>query len=284
MDGTTLRTVNLSPEWYAKTKGYDPKFLGPRVDLPKLSQVRLKDSVLLMDGSGHELKYTHFSVVMSKSRTLAFFTAVNIDGKHNEDLPRDRDVWYFDPRIERKYQMDPKVYEHPELDRGHLVRRLDPVWGKSAKKANEETFHFTNCSPQHRKLNENTWLHLENYILNNAKVYDLKVTVFTGPVFRDNDKVYLKKFAIPAEFWKVVTIRKTDRTLSATAYLQSQRNLISGLKDFSYGEYKTYQVPVGEIESLTGLDFGKLREHDPLSRLKGFPQAVTIGGPGDIVL
>ena len=284
MDETTLRRAELSQEWYARREGYDPKFLELHVDLPTLSQERVKDTVLLKDGSGHELKYTHFSVVMSRSRKLAFFTAVNIDGQHLEDLPRDRDVWYFDPRIERKYQMDPKVYKHPELDRGHLVRRLDPVWGKGAKKANEETFHFTNCSPQHSKLNQRTWLDLENYILNNAKVYDLKVTVFSGPVFRDNDKVYLKKFAIPAEFWKVVIIRKTDRTLSATAYLQSQRDLISGVKEFGYGEYKTYQIPVADIEALTGLDFGKLREHDPLSRLKSFPQAVSIGGPGDIVL
>jgi endonuclease G len=284
MGQTTLKTVELNPDWYAGSKGYDPGFPGLFVDLPTLSPERAKDTVLLTDGSGHELKYTHFSVVMSKSRTLAFFTAVNIDGRHIEDLPRDRDVWYFDPRIERKYQMDPKVYKHPELDRGHLVRRLDPVWGKSAKRANEETFHFTNCSPQHRKLNEKTWLELENYVLKNAKVHDLKVTVFTGPVFRDDDKVYLKKFLIPAEFWKVAIIRKTDGTLSATAYLQSQRNLISGLKAFDYGEYKTYQVPVAHIEELTQLDFGELREHDPLSHLKGFPQALTIGGPDDIVL
>jgi len=284
MDEITLKRVELSPEWYARRKGYDPKFLGPHVDMPTLPPERIEDTVLLKEGNGHELKYTHFSVVMSKSRKLAFFTAVNIDGRRIADLPRDRDVWYFDPRIERKYQMDPKVYNHPQLDRGHLVRRLDPVWGRSAKKANEETFHFTNCSPQHSKLNQKTWLDLENYILNNAKVYDLKVTVFTGPVFRDNDKVYLNQFAIPAEFWKVVTIRKTDRTLSATAYLQSQRDLISGVKAFGYGEYKTYQVRVGDIEALTGLDFGKLREHDPLPRLKSVARAVNIGGAGDIVL
>ena len=284
MDEAKLERVALSPEWYGRSKGYDRKFLGVRVDLPALPPECVEDTVSLKDGSGRELKYTHFSVVMSKSRKLAFFTAVNIDGRRIEDLPRDRDVWYFDPRIERKYQMDPKVYKHPELDRGHLVRRLDPVWGRGAEKANEETFHFTNCSPQHSKLNQRTWLDLENYILNNAKVHDLKVTVFTGPVFRDNDKVYLQKFAIPAEFWKVAIVRKTDRTLSATAYLQSQRDLISGVKAFGYGEYKTYQVPVAQIEKLTGLDFGKLREHDPLSRLKGFPHAVTIGGAGDIVL
>ncbi len=111
------------------------------------------------------------------------------------------------------------------------------------------------------------------------------MTVFTGPVFRDDDKVCQDKFVIPAEFWKVVAIVKTDGTLSATAYLQSQRNLISGLKEFGYGEYKTYQVPVAHIEELTGLDFGKLREHDPLmSGSKSVPRAVTIGSPDDIIL
>jgi endonuclease G, mitochondrial len=285
MNKTTLKTAELSLEWYAGSKGYDPDFLGPRVDLPALSEQQREDLVPLKDGSGHELKYTHFSVVMSKSRQLAFFTAVNIDGKRIEALPRDRDAWYFDPRIERKYHLDPKVYKHPDLDRGHLVRRLDPVWGEEKKVANEDTFHFTNCSPQHSLLNQRTWLELEEYILDNADVNDLKVTVYTGPVFRENDKVYLDKFAIPAEFWKVVTIVKTDGSLSATAYLQSQRDLISNLEEFTYGAYKTYQVPVTEIEALTGLDFGELRQHDPLlSNLESAPQALEIGGPDDIVL
>ncbi len=280
-----LEITELSPEWYFASKGYDPKFLGVPVELPTPTAKRVKDIVLLKDGGGSELKYIHFSVIMSKSRTLALFTAVNIDGKHIKELPRDRDVWYFDPRIERKYQMDPEVYKHPDLDRGHLVRRLDPAWGDEAKEANEDTFHFTNCSPQHKDLNQKTWLDLENYILNNAKVHGRMVTVFTGPVFRDNDKVYLDRFAIPAEFWKVVTIVKTDGILSATAYLQSQRDLIADLEAFVFGPYKTYQVPVAHIEALTDLDFGKLREYDPLRPpLESAPQAVAIGDPGDIVL
>jgi len=281
----TLETAELSLEWYAGSNGYDPDFLGPRVDLPALSEQQREDLVPLIDGSGHELKYTHFSVVMSKSRQLAFFTAVNIDGNRLEALPRDRDAWYFDPRIERQHQMDPKVYKHPDLDRGHLVRRLDPVWGEDAKEANEDTFHFTNCSPQHGMLNRRTWLRLEEYVLGNAKVHELKVTVYTGPVFRADDKIYLDQFAIPAEFWKVVTLVKTDGALSATAYLQSQRDLISNLEEFSFGEYKTYQVPIGQIGELTGLDFGDLAQHDPLlSNLESAPQALAIGGPDDIVL
>jgi len=81
MEKTLLKTVKLSPEWYAKRKGYDPKFLGRLIDSPTLSKERIKDIAFFKDGSGHELKYTHFSVVMSKLRKLAFFNAVNIDGR-----------------------------------------------------------------------------------------------------------------------------------------------------------------------------------------------------------
>ena len=287
----TLETAQLGLEWYLGSQGYDPEFLGPHIDLPTLPPQRSEDLVPLQDGSGYELKYTHFSVVMSKLRKLAFFTAVNIDGQHLEALPRAHDAWYFDPRIAREHHMDPKVYKHPDIDRGHLVRRLDPVWGEHAKEANEDTFHFTNCSPQHSKLNQQTWLNLENYVLGNAKVHNLKVTVYTGPIFHEDDIVYLGQFAIPAEFWKVVAIVKTDGTLSATAYLQSQRDWISHLEafsfgEFNFGEYKTYQVPVAQIEDLTGLDFGELRQHDPLMMpgLGSASQALVIGGPDDIVL
>jgi endonuclease G len=286
MDESTLEAAELAPEWYAGAKGYNPKFLGPRVDLPKLAPEKSADRVPLDDGSGYELKYTHFSLVMSKSRQLAFFTAVNIDGAHTLDLPRKADKWYFDPRIKREYQMGPLVYKQPELDRGHLVRRLDPVWGKPAKQANEETFHFTNCSPQHCKLNQQTWLGLEEYIMQKAKAQGWKVSVFTGPVLREDDKRYLDRFLIPAEFWKVVVLKREDGRLSATAYLQSQRDLISNLEAEVYGEYKTYQVPVSHIEELTGLDFGRLRDHDPLlpPGLEAAPSARLIEGPEGLVL
>lgn len=256
-----------SLEWYAGSNGYDPDFLGQRVELPRIPAEFEGDIARLKDGSGHELKYTNFSVVMNKARKLAFFTAVNIDGAQLQPLKRDSDKWYFDPRIERDAQMGPEVYSKNDLDRGHLVRRLDPVWGSRAVEANEDTFHFTNCSPQHKNLNQKTWQELEDYILRNTDVHNLRVTVFTGPVFRADDMLYRGKFQIPAEFWKVVVIVKQDGNLSATAYLQTQKNLIEDL-EFAFGQYKTYQVPVSRVEALTGLDFGKLRQHDPLAHVE----------------
>lgn len=257
-----------SEEDYVNALGYDPEFLQARVELPRLSAEHEADAAPRKDGKGHLLDYTHFSVVVSKSRRMARYTAVNIDGKRRKQIARERDRWYYDPRIDREHQAGPDLYERNDLDRGHLVRREDPVWGRSATQANEDSFHFTNAAPQHKFLNQRTWRALEDYVLKNADVHDLRVTVFTGPVFRVDDMIYRGKYQLPAEFWKVVVIRKDDGGLSATAYLQTQKNLIENL-EFAYGSYRTYQVPVTRIEALTGLDFGPLREVDPMADTEG---------------
>ncbi len=265
----TLLVEEPSEAWYKGAKGYDPLFLGSafKVQLPHLKSW-LEQDLAHAKAGGPELRYTNFSVVMSKARRLARFTAVNIDGDRLENLPRANDKWYFDPRLDRRYQCGPELYANNDLDRGHLVRRLDPVWGARASEANEDTFHFTNCAPQHKNLNQKTWLGLEDYILKNAGRYGLKVSVFTGPVFREDDLLYRGEFQIPAEFWKVVVVLKEEERLSATAYLQTQKNLLDDL-EFAYGRYRTYQVPVAKIEGLTGLDFGVLRTFDPIAHLEG---------------
>ncbi|MGP1488467.1 MAG: DNA/RNA non-specific endonuclease [Peptoanaerobacter stomatis] len=262
--------------------GYDSTFLGSeyKVDLPRLSDEMKKD-VSCMDNGSYVLDYTHFSIVMCRSRCLAYFTAVNIDGNQAKNIKRSGDSWNFDPRIPTDAQYGDELYAKNDLDRGHLVRRLDPVWGDKAIQANNDTFHFTNSSPQHKNLNQKIWLDLENYILKNAQNHNLKVSVFTGPVFRSDDMIYRGKFKIPAEFWKVAVMIKDDGKMSATAYLQTQKNMIENL-EFAYGEYKTYQVPVARIEEITGLDFGELSQYDPIANIES--AGMVIGAPEHIKL
>jgi endonuclease G len=278
-----IKVVERDSHNYNNRNGYNANFLEKKVPLPTIPDKLIDDVVKLKNSNNKELKYTNFSAVMSKSRGLAFYTAVNIDGSKVEQLERNNDVWYYDPRIEREFQYGPELYSNNDLDRGHLVRRLDPVWGANFKDANEDTFHFSNCSPQHKNLNQKTWLDLEDYILRNTDVHDLKVNVFTGPVFNQNDLIYRGKYFIPSEFWKVVTIVKNDdNSISSTAYLQTQKQLIKDLK-FVFGEYKTYQVQITKIESLSSLDLGNLRDFDPLSKIKDIPVKI-INDEKDIIL
>src|SRR5699024_7045082 len=133
-----------SLERFEQMTGYDPQFLGERFSIlhPTLRTDLQADAVKLINGEGYILNYTHFYIVMSKVRRLAFFTVVNIDGKKLKSKERN-DRWRFDPRIEQQYQIGNELYKDNPLDRGHLVRRRDPIWGSdaTADTANADTFH-----------------------------------------------------------------------------------------------------------------------------------------------
>src|SRR5262249_20022768 len=142
--------ISIDPN-YSNREGYDPEFLGAgklRIELPGLSAAQRADAALARGGDAsdpHELKYHHFSLVVDSTRRLAFFTEVNIDGRSSLSLTREKDKWIFDPRLDREEQVGDDLYKGTPFDRGHLVRRLDPAWGRTeqvARVANDDTFHF----------------------------------------------------------------------------------------------------------------------------------------------
>jgi endonuclease G, mitochondrial len=267
----------------AEPTGYRPAFLSAlRVTLPALSAAQRADAAPMIGSSQIVVPYTNFSLVMSKTRRLAYFTAVNIDGRQLKPITRESDSWRLDKRLERKHQIGATFYKGNPYDQGHLVRRLDPVWGTAADAAHRDTFHYTNAAPQHHTLNRDEWSDLEDYVLNNTATQRMRVSVFTGPVFRADDPLE-KGIAVPVEFWKVVAMIKSDGTPSATAYLLSQRNLI-GTRDFAFGGFRTYQIQIGEVERLSGLTFASLRPHDPLARLRDLYPARELQRLSDIVL
>lgn len=269
----------LRPRKAYTASGYDERFLGPAVPLPKPT----KGEGLLKAGDGKDpwrLDYTHFSVRMHEQRRLPAVTAVNIDGTARLKLSRKGQTWFFDSRIAREQQVGAEFYGPTGFDRGHMVRREDPVWGPpdDAARANEDTFHYTNAAPQHPGLNQKEWLELEDYVLDNADARDLKVSVFTGPVFSAADPVVLG-VQVPMRFWKVAVLVEADtQQLACAAYLLSQEAMVA--EAFHYGRFKTYQVPLVRIEQLTGVHFGKaLRDADRYADRIG-PERVPRWMPG----
>ena len=123
------------------------------------------------------------------------------------------------------------------LDRGHLVRRADAIWGttEEAQQGNTDTFHYSNAAPQAAKFNQGEllWLSLEHYLLDNAATYDRRLIVFTGPVFDLVDPAY-RGVQIPLRFFKVVVFRDGSQTtgpFAATGYLLDQTPQLGDLDD-----------------------------------------------------
>jgi endonuclease G len=269
---------------YENRPGYDPRFLGFSIPLPKLGTKIRKEAFTGWQNNGgtatapYELKYYHYSVIMNRKRRLAVVSAVNFDANAKFRHKREGgDKWFMDPRIPTEYQAGEELYAANPYDRGHLARRADGAWGETedeAKRANDDTFHFTNCSPQHEVFNQSTkankrgvllWGNIEEHIAEQGRANKKKLVVFNGPVFRADDPVH-RGVQVPREYWKVVVFENDQGTPTALAFKLSQESLIREVpeEEFKVGPYRPYQVKMSDLGFLTNLNFGELAKYDPL--------------------
>ncbi|HPF41645.1 MAG TPA: DNA/RNA non-specific endonuclease [Phycisphaerae bacterium] len=245
--------------------GYDPEFLNEETPVPTLPKKLAKDA---FHYKGSPLiHYTHFSVCQSKSRRLPRFVAWNIDGGEMKQLSRKGIKFILDRRVPQEYQAGNELYVDNKYDRGHVARRADLNWGpvKEAKRANRDSFFFTNMTPQHEKFNQSSkgglWGRLENAIFEDVDVEDLRVSVIAGPIFRDDDKTY-RNVQIPADFWKLIAFHDAeDDEFKVAAFIITQRDLVFTERR-QIDDFRLYQVSLSKLADETGLNFDEISDFD----------------------
>jgi endonuclease G len=236
--------------------GYDLDFLGERIDVPRLVAAPGTDAVATDDGTSI-VRHTHFSLQMNAARRFASWVAWNIDGGALKALSRKGLTFVRDPKVAEDLQVGDHLYADNDLDRGHLARRADLLWGPLpvAQRANVDFFYFTNITPQMNDFNQSAragvWGRLEDAVFADVEVEDLKVSVFGGPVFQDDDRVY-RGVRLPREYWKVLAYRDSGRLL-ARAFLLTQD--LNRLRALELDEYRVFQISLPELEERTGLRF-----------------------------
>ena len=301
-DAATLpqaeEAVVVDPD-YGNRQGYDPSFLESiEVPLPRVSKAMEQDTARVRpdaqkDGDPFELAYYHYSVYMNKRRRTAWFSAANVDGDHRPDIGKRRgDRWYIDPRILRSEQIGQEAFE-PGIDRGHLTRRQDTAWGDdvaSATLANNDTFHFTNCSLQASPFNQgkDRWQGLEQFLLEqHARKERRRLVVITGPLFAANDPIYKNdrmnySVRCPLQFWKICVLIRRDGTPSATGFVLGQED-IQNLPGFEEAfDVAATQISVADLEERTGLDFGDIKKFDHFAA-GGVPGTLELPGVEGVV-
>jgi endonuclease G len=281
----------------ADRTGYDPAFLGPAVPMPGVTT----------DSATALLPYLHYSVLFRPDRKFAAVTALDLDGASLHNIVR-TDRWLIDPRVPADAQAGPPVYLDNDLDRGHLVMRASSAWGdtvEEARRAEAETFYFTNAAPQAAMFNQGRelWLGLEEYLIQHAATFDRKLAVFAGPILDPDDPPY-RGIQIPLRFWKVVAFVQ-DGALAATGYVLDQTPLVHDVDAVlaeaaaagdapPLGAFRTFQVPIADIAVLAGVDLDQLILVDRLGApaTGETPPApgrtsstwVPLGSPDDVVL
>jgi len=316
---------------YNEREGFNPNFLSERprnaaaddlsVPLPKVKDSKF-GKPLRISGTQTELKYYNYSLALNPTRRLAFFSAANVDAdsfRGNRDA--DGDKWYLDKRVtsvDPKAQLGEDFYGRQKqfeadrtnnpFDRGHLTRRSDLQWGSNdteAKRNGDESYHFTNCSPQHWRFNQNSkgsglWFRLETSALQSLDAGQ-RLCIINGPIFdaplckpgadgrlrldlhgkRHPDGTF-GGVKIPKQFFKVIAYEKGGE-LVAKAFVVTQEDLLATIDRYyeseealailSDLEVHLYQVKLTDLEDLTGLDFGSLAKQDSLEAA----EALTTG-------
>lgn len=277
---------------YDTRRGYDPGFLNgtdsnsgqPLLFVPIPGA---KDQSVLAqtrDG-GHELHYQNFSVFMHRERRLALVCASNVTAEPKLKKPEpgrnysrkgllglgtsDQERWFLDPRLESSFQLPDAFFtkDRKAFDKGHIVRREDVAWGTSydmVRRANGDTFHVTNCSPQVAGFNrsqdgESNWGDLENYVL--AEAASERLCVLAGAVLDPADEVFVGagdggtlRAKIPKRYWKVLVARDKDG-LAAYGFALEQDLSTVDWELAVPAEFVPSMYPLSDIAEMTGLTF-----------------------------
>lgn len=108
---------------------------------------------------------------------------------------------------------------------------------------------------------------------------DLKVSVFGGPVFREDDRHY-RNVPLPREYWKVLAF--TDHgELKCRGFLLTQN--LNQLEALELDGFRVLQVTVSEIEERTGLRFpDELRTADTFTAPESLEGRKPLDSPANI--
>ena len=264
--------------------GYDADFLGNTLAPPQPSAPTGPELQ-------NELDYAHFTLRMHPARKLAWWVAWNIDGLRlfpSDSISRSGQSFRADPRIRETAQTLNDVYADNELDRGHIARRSDLLWGTlaEAQSANSDSFFFTNITPQHEDFNQSgrggTWGLLENAVLAQEGLEDRRITLFAGPVLADDDPLYRDIVQLPREHWKVAVYRMEGQLRFKCFVLTQDLDRLKEVFPDFLDDFDTYLVPLSFLEGRSGLTFASLRDTVSQAELRHQVRPVLVTDAGQI--
>jgi endonuclease G len=267
---------------YSQCNGYDENFLGIKLPIPKPKK-SLQKFVAKVNGTSRPiLDYHHFSAIHHSVRKMPIISAINVDGNPalRKDETKREDVWLRDVRLDMEVQLNDKFYAKSGFDKGHMSRREDANWGKTAAEAKEFadlTCVYTNACPQVPELNRSNrdglWGKLEKVILEKGAIKEkgkfAKISVFNGPIFSEDDR-FFKGIQVPMEYWKVIFWFNEKGELQATGFKLSQADLVDDIDFEKLGfdnnaEFKEFRCSLKLLTKLTKLDFSPLEKFDTFS-------------------
>ena len=227
----------------------------------------------------HTVKYNgkeilNYALEWADDKKHAAWVAYSFDEETCKKNVNRTNAWMPDPQLPDGMSPDDNDHRSDGFDRGHLCASEDRVYSKSA---NEQTFYYSNISPQMTSFNGGYWVTFEKIIQDWArsgryqKLYIAKggtlnqlLTNYTGTrpaedgqlPATDANGLTRHGLACPKYYFAAVLAKQSDGYQSI-GFLVEHRD--------DYGYNNDHQAPVSvvkncalsidELEKATGLDF-----------------------------
>lgn len=183
-------------------------------------------------------------------------------------------TWGWDPIVPKDLGEVKEVdHKNDGFDKGHLIASADRRYSKDA---NEQTFYYTNISPQFSSFNQNFWARLEAKLqewgaLTQNGTFDtiyvakggdthLPLIDFTGSRAGSDKKIPTtdsKGFSVggmlvPSYYFAALLALKDGKYNAIAFYVPHSEDLV---KSPSKNDFLKYVVTVDYLEATTGIDF-----------------------------
>ena len=217
-------------------------YIPGRIELPEI-----KDMQWLIEHSSYTMEY-------DTAQRHSLWVAYKFYSDYNVKNVSRSDAWAFDPKIPRQYQSlnsKTQTFSYAGYDRGHLCASEDRVFSLDA---NEETFYFSNMSPQLSWFNQQIWKNLEEKVRKWAQAADCDTLyVVTGGAINPGVEtlgVLMERnnVTIPKYYFKALVKRQGDTFDGIAFWLENKK----------YNSNKVtheYSMTIRELEEKTGINF-----------------------------
>ncbi len=237
-------------------------------EIPHLNNQNVyADHYVTMDG----VQILNYALEWDNTKRHANWVAFTFDTTTSADNVKRTDAWSVDPKLPAEMQVQESDHKNDGFDKGHLCASEDRVY---LKEANEQTFYYSNMSPQLNDFNGGFWGKLEARVQTWGRstadgVYDkvyvtkggtlnklLKnfkgTTVNGGTPTTDANGFTIHGLACP-EYYFMAVLSQKDDVFHAIAFLVPHKEGMT--RNPSSDELKKYVVSVDKLEEETGIDF-----------------------------
>lgn len=237
-------------------------------EIPHLNDQNVyADHYVTMDG----VQILNYALEWDNTKRHANWVAFTFDTTTSADVVKRTDLWAKDPKLPAEMQTGDSDHTNDGFDRGHLCASEDRVY---LKEANEQTFYYSNISPQLNDFNGGFWGKLEARVQTWGrstttgtydKVYVTKggtlnkllknfkgTTVNGGTPTTDANGFTIHGLACP-EYYYMAVLSQKDDVFHAIAFLVPHKEGMT--ENPSSDELKEYVVSVDKLEEETGIDF-----------------------------